>query len=176
MKGIITSRRQTGFTLIEILVTIVILSIGLLGIAGMQASGLRNNHAAYTKTQATNLAMDMADRIRANPRAARGDTYLYDSANGMAEDPGCIAAGCTPAQVAQYDKYQWSIPILGKNDPADDSVKPALPDGRGIISRDGDQFVITLLWREPAYEEMARAQCIENQGEEMACFQMRVLP
>ena len=68
MYGDTTHCRQAGFSLIEVLVTMVVLSIGLLGVAGMQASGLRNNHAVYTKTQATNLAMDMAERIRANPK------------------------------------------------------------------------------------------------------------
>lgn len=60
-------RRESGVSLIEVLVAMMILSIGLLGIAALQAQGLRFNHDAYVRTQATNLAYDIVDRMRANP-------------------------------------------------------------------------------------------------------------
>lgn len=171
------STRQAGFTLIEILVTIVILSIGLLGIAGMQASSLRNNHAAYTKTQAANLAMDMADRIRANP-GARAEYVGFDTGANVPADPGCIGTGCTAEQLADFDMRQWSIPILGTNGTTvTETTKPALPDGRGMIGIDNGRYVITLVWREPAFDPgMTRTQCIADQDPEFACFQMRFLP
>jgi len=59
-----------GFTLIEALIAVVILAIGLLGIAGLQATNLKNNQSAYNRSQATLLAYDMADRIRANSSEA----------------------------------------------------------------------------------------------------------
>jgi len=179
MLSIRAAQRQAGFTLIEILVTVVILSIGLLGIAGMQASSLRNNHVAYTETQAANLVMDMADRIRANPVAAQGNDYLYDTNVSVATDPGCINTGCTPAQLAQFDRYEWSIPILGKSTAVTSTTSPALSDGRGIITKNGDQFTITLLWREPAVNkdnDIKHKQCITGQGSDFACFQMRFQP
>jgi type IV pilus assembly protein PilV len=58
--------RQKGFTLLEVLVAIVVLSIGLLGLAGLMASSLRNNHSAYYRSQATWLAYDVIDRMRTN--------------------------------------------------------------------------------------------------------------
>jgi len=63
--------RARGFTLIEALVALIVLSIGLLGIAGMQISGLRANQSAASRTQASYLADDIADRMRANYTAAR---------------------------------------------------------------------------------------------------------
>jgi type IV pilus modification protein PilV len=60
---------QHGFTLVEVLVTVVILAVGLLGLAGLQAVSMRNNHSAYERTQAVQLAYDMADRVRANTPA-----------------------------------------------------------------------------------------------------------
>src|SRR3569623_1233592 len=54
--------RQRGFTMLEVLISVVVLSIGLLGIAGLQATGQRNNHSAYLRSQATALAYDMIDR------------------------------------------------------------------------------------------------------------------
>lgn len=181
------ARRQAGFTLIEILVTVVVLSIGLLGIAGMQASGMRNNHAAYTKTQATNLAMDMADRIRANPKGV--DNYAgldTGDAETIPADPDCISTGCSASSnldndLANSDKFEWSQPIIS-------ATKPVLPDGRGIIARNGatDEFSVTILWREsplPQDQIMTPKKCkdfanqdIADQTDQMACFQLRFIP
>ena len=57
-----------AFTLIEVLVTVVILAVGLLGLAGMQAASMRNNHSAYLRSQAVQLSYDMADRVRSRVR------------------------------------------------------------------------------------------------------------
>jgi len=180
MYGDTTHCRQAGFSLIEILVTMVVLSIGLLGVAGMQASGLRNNHAAYTKTQATNLAMDMAERIRANPKGQ--DNYDgFDTNNTPGTAQTCISAntGCNPTDLAKHDKFEWSQPIRATN-------KPILPGGRGIIQKDlndidnqgDDEFVVTILWREIAYQDITFNQCagIAGQEADQACFQMRFKP
>ena len=168
----INTRRaeQTGFTLIEVLITMVILSIGLLGIAGMQAAGLRNNHSAYTMTQASNLAMDMIDRIRANSTAA-ADYVGFDSNTSVTANPGCISAGCTPAQLAEFDKFQWSQPLEAAD-------KPVLPDGRGVITQNGDELIVTILWHEAAYQGMTPNKCAGFAGvaNDISCFQMRFKP
>ncbi len=159
-----TVSRQQGLSLIEVLISLVVLSVGLLGIAGMQATGLRNNHAAYTKTQASALAVDMADRIRANPNGA-GDYVGFDTKATIPTDPGCIAAaaGCTAAQLANYDKYQWSQPLISTD-------YPILPGGSGAISRAGDIFTVTLFWLEPNYKDVERADC--GQSDDTACLKM----
>lgn len=172
-------RRHAGFTLIEILVTLVVLSIGLLGIAGMQAGALKNNHAAYTKTQATNLAMDMADRIRANS-AGSANYDDFDSKINTTSNPGCIASasGCTTAEMAQYDLFEWSQPLNAAN-------KPILSEGRGLITENGGEFTITIAWREAAFDDMAVENCgitdLDNDGDDdntgdIACFQMSFIP
>ena len=58
--------KNTGFTLIEVLIAMIILAVGLLGLAGLQATSLRNNQSAYNRSVATQLAYDIADRMRAN--------------------------------------------------------------------------------------------------------------
>ena len=164
-------RHQRGFTLIEVLISIVILSIGLLGIAGMQATSMQNNHLAFVKTQAAVMAADMADRIRANSEAAAD--YVSTTSDAP-DDPGCIrsAAGCTPAQLAQYDLYEWNQQFTRD--------KPALPGGRAIITRTVDADVttmaVTLFWQENNPNDIERAQCLPNdnnaQAENEACFQL----
>ena len=165
--------------MIEILVTLVVLSIGLLGVAGMQASGLRNNHAAYTKTQAANLVMDMADRIRANPKG-RASYAGFDTSDAIPDNPGCISSnnGCNPQQLAAYDLYEWSIPILGKNSQDMETTKPVLPQGRGVISQNNGGFTVTVLWNEPDIQGVTPNKCVgfEAESNEIACFQMRFIP
>ncbi|HHJ80721.1 MAG TPA: type IV pilus modification protein PilV [Candidatus Tenderia electrophaga] len=159
---------QAGFSLIEVLITMVVLSIGLLGVAGMQASGLRNNHAAYTKTQATNLAMDMAERIRANPQG-QAEYVGFSSDSAPDSSPDCISTGCTPIQLANHDKFEWSQPFNADS-------KPVLPAGKGLVTQDGNQFIVTILWREVAYDGMDFNNCMEDMADDMACFQLRFQP
>lgn len=131
------SSTQRGFSLIEVLVSLVVTSIGLLGLAGLQASGLRNNTTAYIRTIATQQAYDITDRMRAN--RAGIDAGDYDSITAAVGDPGCGAEGsaCTPAQMAAYDAYIWN------------SANAALlPNGQGIVTRNGDLFTVTLMWDE----------------------------
>lgn len=64
-----------GFTLIEVLVALIVLSIGLLGIAGLQASSMRSNYSAYLRSQAAVMAYDIMDRMRANRAAVNAESY-----------------------------------------------------------------------------------------------------
>lgn len=98
--------RQSGFTLLEILVAIVVLSIGLLGLAGLQAVSLNNNQIAYYRSIASQQAYDMADRMRANVAGVRAGRYNSLTATPPA-DPGCITAGCTVDEMATTDHLQW---------------------------------------------------------------------
>jgi type IV pilus assembly protein PilV len=85
-----SSRTQRGFTLIEILVTVVLISVGLLGVAALQLTTLRGNQESYVRTQASVLAADIIDRMRANPLAFRGDFYsvAYNGTGDAATQAG----------------------------------------------------------------------------------------
>jgi type IV pilus assembly protein PilV len=91
--------RSAGFTLIEALVALVVLSVGLLGVAGLQLSGLRYNMSAGSRTQASYLANDVLDRMRANLTSARkGD---YDINFGGVKTGSSLAAGDVTAWLAE---------------------------------------------------------------------------
>ena len=100
---------QKGVSLIEVLVAMLVFSIGLVGAAGLLVMSARSSHSAYVRTQVTFLAQNMADRMQANPIGVwRGDY------NGIYPDEvsqNC-AAGCTPQQLAAYDKGIWSRQLL----------------------------------------------------------------
>lgn len=97
-------RRVSGFTLIEVLIALVILSIGMLGIAGLYVHSMQAGRTSLFRHHAITLAGDVADRIRANPRAAVA--YAAGGANNNCVDGGI---DCTPAQMAANDIFQWDL-------------------------------------------------------------------
>ncbi|MDP2904118.1 MAG: type IV pilus modification protein PilV [Methylovulum sp.] len=142
-------KKATGFTLIEVLVSLVLLSGGLLGLAALQATSLKNNQIAYNRNQATQLAYDMTDRMRVNidevlNPATRlplpNSTYMTLAPNAAASQPDCIAvsATCTIADMAQNDLFEWN-----------NAIALTLPNGTGSITVDAAQvFTITITWTE----------------------------
>lgn len=120
--------------MLEVLIAVVILSIGLLGVAGLQALGLRNNQDAYMRSQAAILAMDIAERMRANMTGVQASEYDQGAAN---ENGNCnnAAVGCTAAELAQHDLYQWRTALfsaLPTPDPTDAGL------GEGVVCIDSD--------------------------------------
>jgi len=85
----VTGRHSAGMTLIEVLVTLVIISVGLLGVAALQLTTVRNNYDAYVRSQAAVMASDMLDRMRANRADAMNNLYNAD----FGEVPGDTSAG-----------------------------------------------------------------------------------
>lgn len=115
---------QRGFSLIEVLVALFVLSIGLLGLAALQTTGLRFNTQSYQRTQATLNAYDIIDRIRANSGGITAGSY--DNINLSYSPPAadCAAATCSIAQMADYDIGQWKA-----------SLTNLLSQGQGGICR-----------------------------------------
>lgn len=154
---------ERGFTLIEILVAMLILSIGLLGIASMQVQGMRNNQSAYLKSQASLLAYDIADRIRMNrTRALAGDYTPFDTKGQIPADPGCMdsANGCSAANHANSDLAEWSSRINGTV-----SGISMLPDAQGLISVDAaNVFTVSVNWQETQWDEDSNTNALANQS------------
>jgi len=133
--------KHKGFTLVEILIAMVILAIGLLGLAGLQASTLRNNQSAYFRSQATQLAYDIADRIRANfveanKLAASAYITVNPTAAAVQADCTSVTTTCTTADMAENDLFEWN------------SAVTALPSGAGTVAvvAATQVFTITIRW------------------------------
>lgn len=100
--------RQTGIGLIEILIAVVLISMGFLAAARMQVEGMRFSQSAYFQSQAYFLASDMIDRMRSNiPGVTRG-YYSGKSTSAQASDPECDVSQCQPLGIAEQDLFDWS--------------------------------------------------------------------
>ena len=116
-------KNQAGFTLIEVMIAVLVLSIGLLGLAGLQVTALQNNQSAFMRSQATAFAYDLADRMRSNvPGVTAG---FYDPANA-AQTADCLTTtGCSVEELAEHDLSEWSAALAGN-----------LPMGQGTVCID----------------------------------------
>lgn len=126
--------RQGGVSLIEVLVSVLIFSIGILGLAGMQLNALKFNQTAETRSHAVFLAYEMADRMRASRGDALDNRYVISSTSTLACDLSGDTSGCT---IAQMDLAEWKA-----------NLAQQLPEGNGSIARAGDLFTITVQWSE----------------------------
>ncbi len=131
-----------GFTLIEVLVALVVLSIGLLGVAGLQAKSQQFSRSAYLNTQATVLAHDMFERMRANPQGLLNSNKYYDHPVATKKTNCFTLTGCSVEAMAKNDMYEWAQDAARKLpggkvvvciDSTADDGEPAAPacDGNG---------------------------------------------
>jgi len=122
-----TSKFQSGITMIEVLVATLILSIGLLGLAGLQANSLRANHSAYIRSQAILIAGDAMDRMRGNRSATLNGDYNQSLTSTVPT---------STTTTAQHDLNAWMT-----------NLTSILPSGAGGISCDtNDICSVTIQW------------------------------
>lgn len=121
--------RQGGFSLVEVLVTMLLMSIGLLGIAGIITTSLRNNQSSYAQSQASLLANDIVERMRANRAVAEKSSAPYAL--------GLTATAPTGSSVPETDLREWRT-----------LLSQSMPSGTGSVAFDttsGD-VTVTIQW------------------------------
>lgn len=101
-------RKQRGVGLIEIMVAVLLLSVGFLSAARMQVQSMRFSQSAYLESQAYFMISDIMDRMRGNVNGVLADAYSGKETSDSITDPGCASAYCSPTQLAQQDIYDWS--------------------------------------------------------------------
>ncbi|HKU15853.1 MAG TPA: type IV pilus modification protein PilV [Steroidobacteraceae bacterium] len=129
----ITEARARGMTLVEVLVTLVIMSVGLLGVAALQLTSLRNNYDAYVRSQASMLAADLFDRMRAN----RGEALAGDYSAALGPFTGTGA-------IWQADVGAWKRTLAAQLPNGDGSVQAEAFDAAGQVTA----VRITIQWNE----------------------------
>lgn len=158
-------RRQTGFTLIEALVAIVIISIGLLGLIGLQTASLNNTQVSANSSQASIAAESMASRMRANRKGVKNGDYDRLQTDSIASSPNCHNSQCTPQQVAIYDLIQWKQALNYSLPNAVGSIKRI----KGSASTPPYRFRITISWRPHHAKGYQNAASIKNSNPATRC-------
>lgn len=129
-----------GFSLIEVLVALFVLSIGLLGLAALQTTAFKFNHQSYERTQAIIQAYDILDRIRANPAGKNAGLYnTVSSGYVFPSYQNCMALTCTTTQMAEFDISEWNT-----------TNASLLAEGAGQITTNASTSIrtITIQWKE----------------------------
>ena len=153
-----------GFTLIEVMVTVLILSLGLLGLAAMQLNALKNAHGSQLRNQATTLAYEIGERIRSNRAAAMDDHYTIAAGEAPATTPDCEALLCAANEMADYDLGQWKSALVLQ-----------LPSGEGAIERSGDLLTVRIFWDE-LRNQATGTGCDPDNPADLACYSMSFIP
>jgi type IV pilus assembly protein PilV len=154
-------RTSAGFTLVEVLVALVVLSIGLLGIGRLMLFSSRGNDSADMRTQATALAYAIIDDMRANRTQALNGAYQIGL--GAAANPGtdCDTVACSTTTFSQYDLYSWKL-----------QMQNALPTGNGTVTTNQvldvntslplTQAIITVQWNDTVAQQSFGAATAVN--------------
>lgn len=136
-------RQQSGLSLLEVLVAIAVLGIGLLGLAQMQAFGMMNVERAYQRSQATVLAYQIADKMRAQVVDPSVTTlnlgrYLttFMEPDAAEAQPGCMStSGCSTDAMAENDLFEWNA-----------ALQSELPGAIGSITLADGNYTISIVW------------------------------
>jgi type IV pilus assembly protein PilV len=144
-----SAKPQRGFTMIEVLVSVVVLAFGLLGVAGLQLASVRGGHVSTLRSIASQAAYDIAEKMRANPVGVSANDY---SRSPRKNDSCYTASGCSAQQMAETDLWVWQETLSDS--------KRGLPEGSGRVCRDNpttnaacdggasDPFVVRIQWSE----------------------------
>jgi type IV pilus assembly protein PilV len=168
--------QQRGFTLVEVLIAVLVMAIGLLGLAGLQLTTLQSNQSAYHRSLATMKAMDIADRMIANG----GQVANYATGLGAPSSAStCVASSCAPSDMAEFDLAQWKCSLGGHNAVQaclDLGVSGELPSGDGrIVDDGGNQFTITIMWDDERTGATG-TDCGTDPEVDLTCFTMVFMP
>lgn len=162
-------KHNSGFGMIEVLISLVILLVGLLGLAGLQALAQRSEMESYQRVQAIVLLQDMADRIKANrqagycygftPSASQSTQFLGTATSSITPDPTTLACGtgsATYEATALSDLTEWHQMLLGVSEKRGTNKVGAMIDARGCITFTPDTtttdnsdgtYTVTVTWQ-----------------------------
>lgn len=130
--------RQTGFSMLEVMVTLVVLSTGLLGVANLQVEALRGNQGAYLSSVAAQQAQDMAERMNANRAGVAANLYDNLDTSIPTLPVNCQSADCTPTNLTLFDHNRWNA-----------ANQALLPSGAGQVTEISNGiFLIGVRWHD----------------------------
>ncbi len=156
-------KKNVGFSLLEVLIAVVILAIGLLGIAGMQVISLKNNHSAYMRSQASLLGYEFADILRSNMKQVEADKFgtsasgnidIDTSSLGFNTVANCTGSGCSSDKMAENDLALWAM-----------KINATLPSGMARVDRSGDIYIVSIFWLDDRSDTDGAGIDVDGNGE-----------
>jgi len=163
---LVKNKIQQGVTLIEAMIALLVISVGLLGIASLQITAMSQNASSLNHSQAVWFAYNMSDRIRANTPAQFNNYTGIETSTGYAQD--CMTLNCSAAQMLVADAADWEI-MVG-----------SLPAGRGMITSSpeallGTVLQVTVMWDDDGTGATGTA-CSGNPAVDLTCYTLTVAP
>lgn len=151
----ISVKKQSGASLIEVLVAVFIVSVGLLGVARMELFAKNSNYEAIQRTTASMIANEMMQKIRSNPtQLASYVSQTVGSGSLTFPTANCKdgTTDCTPAQVVAWDLYEWEQLLVGSAEKAGSSNTGGLVNPRGCITSSAaggvaGEYTVAIAWR-----------------------------
>ncbi|MCW9024110.1 MAG: type IV pilus modification protein PilV [Gammaproteobacteria bacterium] len=157
MFNMINTKKQQGLTLVEVMVALVILSVGLLGLAGLQISGIRGASGSNYRVQAVLAANDLADRMHTNVSSVDDDNSFAaqaittdDCANNAPAAVDCTANNCSNTQMAAFDLNDVCLNVASTL-PQPATITTTCVDnntGDGDVCTNGSTHTINITWNE----------------------------
>jgi len=163
------TRKQTGISLIEILVAVFVVSVGLLGVARMEILAKQSNADAIERTTATQLAHDMIEKMRANPKQLGSYTAQTLGQGKAAYTNNCDSNSCADTDLVSWDLYQWDQSLVGAAEKSGTNNTGGLDTPRGCITGPAGggagEYQVSIAWKSNApFIDKSAAACGQNQG------------
>jgi len=148
----VVRKAQAGIGMIEVLVAMLIVSVGAAGLLSTQISGKRIGYDALQRSSATALMRDIVERMRTNPTALASYVATVGGTTISSEpSPNCVTASCSPVQMAAHDLWEWERALDGASEIIDDGGGETLVGGlvipRGCITHLNGVVTVAVVWK-----------------------------
>jgi len=171
--GVMAARKPGGFTLIEVMIAMLMLSVGLMAMSGLQASSMRQTHMAYMRTQAAIAASEMAERMRANVVGVQNNQYASVTALPSPVPTACDGAyECSATEIAARDAYEWLDSLANNRDLVSAQGRVICLDSPCDI---GSLHTITVMW-DASRNGASGTTCDPNVATDLVCYTITVRP
>jgi len=157
--SLIQRQYQRGVTLVEAMIALLVISVGLLGIASLQITAMNQNASSLHHSQAVWYAYNMSDRIRANISQFNNYVGINTDTNNYNKD--CMSSRCLPGDMITADAADWETMLSN------------LPGGVGIVSSPGNELLVTVMWDDDGTGATG-TNCGGDPAVDLTCYTMAV--
>lgn len=159
------SKYQAGASLMEVLITLLIVGIGLLGVAALQGNSVRYLRIANQRSEAVQIAYDISDRMRSNANGLAGYSYT----GGAVPSQDCLT-DCSPSLLAKRDMYEWITDLSTRLNGGRAVIVPALVNTQTV-------YDVTVIWLEAGLSGIdSNCPASANPASGERCFGLRIVP